>query len=301
MTTTDLLVDRSLPRIIGYTSIASNMGELGNKGFELTLNSTNIKKQNFQWTSNLVFSFNRNKIKHLYGEMIDVLDEEGNVIGQKEADDITNGWFIGQAIDRIWDYEVLGVWQLGEKDEAAVYGKEPGDMKLKDVNEDGLLVPMDDKIFQGYKKPQYRLGLRNDFTLFKNFEISMFIRADLDYYGINNLHLNSGSNADYERRNRIDRPYWYYDNPINDYARMNSDVASPSFNYWENRTFVRLQDFSIAYNVPKSKLSKYKIQNLKLFLSFRNMFTFSGWEHFDPESGTSMMPKYSSIGINISL
>ncbi|MCD6355535.1 MAG: SusC/RagA family TonB-linked outer membrane protein, partial [Prolixibacteraceae bacterium] len=301
MTTTDLLLNRSLPRIIGYTSVASNLGELGNKGFELTLNSTNINKQNIRWNSSLNFSFNRNEIKHLYGEMIDVMDDEGNVVGQKEADDIGNRWFIGEALDRIWDYEVLGVWQLGEEEQAAVYGKQPGDIKLKDQNDDGILNPTDDKIFQGYKRPQYRIGFRNDLILFKNFEISAFIRADLGFYGSNSLHKNSGSNSDFERRNRMYRPYWTTNNPINDYARLNSDTDSPGFTYWENRSFMRLQDLSVAYNVPKSKLSKYKIQSLKIFLNFRNVLTFTGWQHYDPESQTTRMPKYSSIGINVSL
>jgi hypothetical protein len=233
--------------------------------------------------------------------MVDVLDEEGNVIGTKEADDIGNGWFIGQSLDRIWDYEILGVWQLGEEEAAAVYGKQPGDIKLKDQNDDGILTPTDDKIFQGYTRPQYRLGLRNDLILFKNFEISAFIRADLGYYGANNLHKNSGSNSDFERRNRMYRPYWTIDNPINDYARLNSDTDSPGFTYWENRSFVRLQDLSVAYKVPKAKLTKYKIQGLKVFVNFRNLLTFTGWEHYDPESGTSRMPMYSSIGINVSL
>jgi len=301
MTTTDLLLNRSLPRIIGYSSVASNMGELQNKGLELTLNSRNMNKQNFQWNSNVVFSFNRNEIVHLYGEMVDVLDEDGNVIGEKEADDIGNGWFIGEALDRILDYEVLGVWQFGEEEAAAVYGKQPGDIKLRDVNDDGVLNPTDDKTFQGYNRPQYRVGFRNDFVIYKNFEVSAFIRADLGYQGVNNLHKNSGSNGDFERRNRMYRPYWTTDNPINDYARLNSDTDSPGFKYWENRGFVRLQDLSVAYNVPKSKLTKYKIERLKFFVSFRNLLTFTEWEHYDPESGTTRMPKYTSIGINVSL
>jgi TonB-linked SusC/RagA family outer membrane protein len=301
MTTKDLLLNRSLPRIIGYTSVAANLGQLGNKGLEFTLNSTNINKTNVKWNSNLVFSFNRNKIKHLYGEMIDVVDENGNITGQREADDIGNEWFIGQALDRIWDYKILGIWQEDEAEQAAVYGKQPGDFKLRDVNNDGVLNPNDDKIFQGYKKPKYRLGLRNDVVLLRNFELSAFLRADLGYYGVNNLHLNSRNNADYERRNRMYRPYWTPDNPVNDYARLNSDSQSPSFNYWEDRSFVRLQDVSLSYNIPQSKLSKYKIQGLKVFLNFRNLLTFTGWEHYDPESQTAMMPKYSNMGLNITL
>jgi TonB-dependent starch-binding outer membrane protein SusC len=301
MTTTDLLLNRSLPRIIGYTSVAANLGELGNKGFEVTLSSTNMNKQNIKWNSNLVFSFNRNKIEHLYGEMVDVVDEQGNVIGQREADDIGNGWFIGKALDRIWDYEVIGVWQMDEAEEAEVFGKEPGDMKLRDVNDDGILTPLDDKVFQGYKKPQYRLGLRNDLVLFNNIEISAFIRGDLGVYGANNLHKNLVSQNAYERMNYQVIKFWTKENPINDYARLSSDCFSPTFNYWENRSFVRLQDFTVAYNFPRSKLHRYSIEGLKLFVTFRNLLTITGWENYDPESGTSLMPKYSSIGINIRL
>ncbi len=301
MTTYDLLLNRSLPRIIGYTSVVSNLGELANKGFELTLNTQNIEQNFFDWNSTFVFSFNRNKIKHLYGEMIDVVDENGTVIGQKEADDIGNGWFINEALDRVWDYEILGVWQLDEKDEAAEYGKQPGDMKLRDVNQDGVLIPTDDKIFQGYKRPQYTLGLRNEFRVLNHFSITAFIRADLGFYGVNNLHLNSGSNSDYERNNRIYRPYWRPDNPINDYARLNSNTNSPGFNYWEERSFLRLQDLSIAYQVPESFLNRAGIQSLKLFVSSRNLLTVTKWNHYDPESQTNMMPKIFTGGVHIVL
>jgi TonB-dependent starch-binding outer membrane protein SusC len=301
MTTNDLLLDRSLPSIIGYTSVASNLGELGNKGFELTLNTTNINKADFRWNSNLVFSFNRNKIKHLYGDMNDVLDDEGNVIGQKEADDLGNQWFIGEAIDRIWDYKILGIWQLEEAEQAAIYGRQPGDVKLLDVNDDGVLSPMDDKIFQGYRRPRFRIGLRNDLIVFKNFEISAFLRADLGFYQANNLPLNDGHPSHYDRFNNMYSPYWTKEKPTNDYGRLGSNNSSPNVTRWENSSFLRLQDLSVAYNVPKAKLSKYKIQNLKIFLNLRNSLTFTGWSHYDPESGTEMMPKISSIGISASL
>ena len=72
--------------------------------------------------------------------MVDVMDASGNVIGQKEADDITNRWFIGHAIDQIWEPRILGVWQMGEETEAAKYMVVfPGDFKIKDVNNDGKI------------------------------------------------------------------------------------------------------------------------------------------------------------------
>ncbi len=63
-------------------------------------------------------------------------DADGNVIGQREADDIKNKRFIGHDIDEIWDYKVVGIWQEEEREEAAKYGQQPGDVHLldKDMN-----------------------------------------------------------------------------------------------------------------------------------------------------------------------
>ena len=100
--TKDLLIERTLPELIGFSSVMSNLGEVENKGIELSLTSKNIDTKNFAWSSTFNFTLNRNKIVHLYGDMVDVLDENGNVVGQKEADDIKNKWFIGKSLDEIW-------------------------------------------------------------------------------------------------------------------------------------------------------------------------------------------------------
>ncbi len=126
-----------------------------------------------------------------------------------------------------------------------------------------------------------------------------FIRADLGYWGANSLHLNTGDPSSYYSSNSYNAPYWTIDNPINNYGRL-AGSTTPAINYYQSRSFVRLQDLSIAYNVPGPILSKYSIQRLKLFLSFRNILTYTPWDNFDPESGTYPMPKTSSIGINVS-
>ena len=85
-------MDRAMPEISGYGKIASNLGELANQGAELTLSSVNVNTRNVRWGTTFTYSTNKNEIKHLYGDMIDVLDAEGNVIGQREDDDVQNGW-----------------------------------------------------------------------------------------------------------------------------------------------------------------------------------------------------------------
>ncbi len=297
MVTTDLLLLRSLPAIVGYKSVMSNMGQLDNKGFELTLNSRNYTKKDFSWNSSLVFSFNRNKIVHLYGDMIDVKDKSGNVIGKKEADDKTNGWFIGESIDRIWDYRSTGIWQLGEENVSKTFGKAPGDVKLFDPDGNGIST-QEDKEFIGYRKPRYNIGLRNDISFLKNFSFSCFIRADLGQMSTNALLMHTNQSED--RQNAYNLPYWTPENPINNYTRLNT-VNTPGFTFYETRSFVRLQDASFSYTIPRHISQKAKINNCKLYLSGRNMLTFTKWSGWDPESGNTPMPRTLTFGIDLTL
>ena len=172
--TKDLLIERTLPELIGFSSVMSNLGEVENKGIELSLTSKNIDTKNFAWSSTFNFTLNRNKIVHLYGDMVDVLDENGNVVGQKEADDIKNKWFIGKSLDEIWGLEVIGVWQQDEAEEAKKYGVAPGDFKLRDVDGNGQYTD-EDKVFQGTTSPKFTWTLRNDFKIYKNIDVSFML------------------------------------------------------------------------------------------------------------------------------
>ena len=173
MTTSDLLMNRILPRVTGFTSIMANLGELGNKGFEMTLNTINYSQPAVTWKSSVVFSLNRNKIKKLFGDV-----GTYTLLGQEQTGDVpdyTNQWFPGQPLDIIWNYNVTGIWQTDEAAAAKVYNLEPGDYKVLDVDGDGKLINLNDKQFMGHDAPQYRLGLRNDVTFLKNFTASLFL------------------------------------------------------------------------------------------------------------------------------
>src|SRR5690606_29727879 len=154
--TKDLLVARALPDIIGFNSVAANLGELEIKGFEISLNSNLMRRENYEGNGSFNFALHPRKIKKLYSDMEDITNAQGNVIGQREKDDIKNRWFIGQDPDRIWNYERIGVWQIGEEEEAEKYGMQPGDFKYKDQNNDGFLTEEDDKVFQHYTTPRFR-------------------------------------------------------------------------------------------------------------------------------------------------
>ena len=299
MDTKDLLVDRSLPSVTGYSSVATNLGHINNRGFELTLNTTNIKRNNFNWKTSVNFSLNRNEIKSLYGNMENILDESGNIIGKREADDINNKWFIGHAIDEIWDYEILGVWQIGEEEEAAKYKLAPGDFKLNDFGGDYKFTN-DDKKFLGYQNPRFRWSLRNDFSILKDIDFSFSLYS---YWGHKDVFNEAKHNPTMtlDRFNSFKIPYWTAENPRNDFARLNSNMAGVAYNVWWDRSFIRLDNISVSYNFPKATLNNYKIQNLKILLTARNVAVWTkDYTFWDPEY-TGPTPSYVTLGIRLSL
>lgn len=295
-TTKDLLTARSLPSITGFSSVTANLGKLRNKGIELTLNANIFKCDNFEWAASSTFSMNRRKIVSLYGDMVDILDAEGNIVGKEEADDPENGWFIGEDPDRIWAYERVGVWQLGEEKEAAIYGCKPGDFKYKDQNGDGVMNT-EDKVFQGYKTPRYRWSMRNDFNFYKNFQFSFTLYSYLGYYGSFNEAANYNEGSPY-RYSSYDLPRWTRENPTNDYARIGSYNAGTN---WVKKSFLRLDNISFSYNVPKNFLRRFSIQSMRLSITARNVAVWAPhWSFWDPENG-SLSPRTFNLGVNFSL
>ena len=221
-----------------------------------------------------------------------------------EVPDFTNQWFPGKALDVIWDYERIGIWQVDEADEAAVYNMVPGDFKSVDVNGDGAYIDLIDKQFIGFTRPRYRIGFRNDFDFLKNFTATIFIRADLGHKGAYSNALNSGHESNDRRsRNVGPVPYWTPQNPINDYARLNVNFAGygGGFMYYAPRSFVRIQDVSIAYNLPGNLIERIYLKGARIFISSRNLATFTEWPGWDPESGNIPMPRTYTLGINITL
>jgi len=302
MSTTDLLMNRILPRVTGFSNITTNLGEVRNRGFEMTLNTRNINKPNFSWKSSFVFSLNRNKIISLFGDTATY-----TLLGQKrtgEVPDFTNKWFPGEAIDVVWDYDVVGIWQQHEADAAKKYGMQPGDFKSVDVNEDGKYVDVVDKQFIGYKVPRYRFGLRNDFTFLKSFTASVFVRAELGQIGAYDVALNGGFESnDRWNRNNGPVPYWTAQNANNEYARLNVNTGGygGGLMIYKPRSFVRIQDVSLAYDLPAAAMHRIKMNNLQFFGSIRNLATFTKWPGWDPESGMSPMPRTFTLGLNCSL
>jgi TonB-linked SusC/RagA family outer membrane protein len=293
-TTMDLLLNRRLPTLTGYTSIMDNLGSVSNKGIELTLNTRNITSKNFSWSTDLNFSANRNKILSIYGD---------------GKDDIGNKWFIGKSLGAIYDYKMIGVWQVGEDPSHSDPTAKPGDLKYEDIDKDGKITSLD-RVYQGTLYPKWTGGINNTFN-YKNFHLNLFIHTfqgalKQSQFGV------TGSAGRVNIPNEL-ADYWTPENKSNTRASLSTTKGS---NYPVNQSFTRLKDITLSYTFSPSLCDKFKIGSLTTYLSGRNIYTFTNWIGEDPElelqfnqAGTASpgpqdfpYPQVSSyvFGINIS-
>ncbi len=298
-TTTDLLWNMVLPRMTGFSQIATNLGEVSNSGLEIALQATPIENNDFSWNLNLNFSTNNNKIVTLLGE-----DEDGD---GKEDDLIASGLFIGRSLGTIYNYEIDGLWQVTDD---IMDGFSPGNYKIVDQNGDGNISPEEDRVFLGRTEPAYRIGFQNTMR-YKNFTFRFFINAIQGggnrYLGANTTSGIPGTTGTAQNANWFD--FYDYWSPNNPDAKYNIPWAPGQINAprYFSRSFVRLQDISLAYQLRSDFAQQIGVQGLKLFVSGKNILTLTDWDGWDPETGQGIgasnafpVMKAYTLGIDVS-
>ncbi|MCO5934185.1 SusC/RagA family TonB-linked outer membrane protein [Mucilaginibacter sp. RB4R14] len=295
--TTGLIVKRELLQLQGFatSNLYTNIGEVNNKGIEVLIEGKIIQSRNFNWSATGTFYLNRNKINHLYGEY-QTKDAAGNTI-TKENDDRGNGWFVGHDIDAVWDYKIQGVWQTPEVDEAKKYGAVPGDFKLQDMNGD-FKFTNDDKVFLGSTAPKFNWSLRNDFNFFKHFDFSFMLVSSIGQLKQFNQAINNAGGVGYGRQSSYALPYWTPDNPINDYARLNSGSSGTAINVWRKASFVRLQTVSLGYTFAPALIKRVGMSSAKIFVNATNAAVISDWPLWDPQN-SGPTPRFLAAGVNV--
>ena len=285
--TSDLLLPMILPGHTGFTEVISNVGKTETRGIDLSINTVNFDTKDFKWTTDLTFSANKEEITAL----------------NTNQNDVGSGWFIGSPTKVFYDYEKIGIWQTSEAAEAAKYGQEPGDIKVRDQNNDGAIDANNDRKVLGQQTPKWTAGLNNRFE-YKGWELSFFLYARVGHLIQNEAAANfnpSGWN------NSIACDYWTPENPTNAYPRPNfnkneSMLYKSTLAYCKGN-FLKIKDITFGYSFPKQMISKLNMSKLRIYTTLKNFFTFSAVDDYDPERGGSNsypMTKQVVFGINVS-
>ena len=276
--TEDLILDDKLPTSTGFDSAIANVGEIENSGVEITLNTVNVSKGDFKWSSDLTFTANKDKVIKLAGGI---------------TEDKGNGRFVGESVRAYYTYKFEGIWQTDEATEAAVYGQVPGQVKVADLNDDDK-INSDDRTIVGKGTPDWTAGLRNQIS-YKNWDMSFFMytRRGLMY---SNAYLNASygdiNNDRYNRSSELN--YWTATNPSNEYFSpltgpgLNANNESKGGNTrvalsYQMADFVRISDITFGYSLPQNILDELGVSRLRIYGQVQNPFVFSDFLSFDPE------------------
>ncbi len=286
-TTNDLLFDVNIPAITGFQTVRTNVGSVNNKGIEVSLTTSNIASPAFKWSTTFNVSANRNKIVQLVG-----LDANGDGV---EDDLVNSNLFIGRPIQTIYDLQVNGIYQLGDKIPAGFY---PGTYRVVDANGDGKFTRLDDRVFIGNQEPAYRFSVLNTFD-YKGFTLSAFFNSvqggkdsylGANYNGIGSVL--SDNSRRYNYFSAID--YWSPSNPNAEYPRSAVGPALAPTVY-RSRNFVRLQDVSLTYHFGKAITDKLRSDGLSVFVSGKNLITWTNWKGWDPETGVGLVDNFGAF------
>ncbi|TZF82238.1 TonB-dependent receptor [Pedobacter sp. BS3] len=288
--TSDLLLTVQLPTQTGYNSRIANIGKTSNKGVELTINSNNIRKPKFSWSTSLTLAHNDQMVNDIGG-----LDRIPTYINPYGAQYMMYGYVQGRPLNALWGMQYAGVWKTqAEIDQNAIDKKyasastayyTPGRQRYIDQNHDGVLNN-DDLVYLGNADPYLYGGLQNTFKI-KRFYVSFYFNYSLGgkIYNPTELFMGTGTYLSNQYRYMVNA--WHpVRNPNSDYPRADSKDDIPNDRFVHSATFLRLKNASVSYSFDLAKATKNKLNSLTLTASGNNLYLWKYYNGYDPEVST---------------
>lgn len=281
----DLLASEYLPTQTGFSAVTSNLDAVvDNKGWEIELNTVNIKTKNFTWTTNFNITVPRNKLVKF-----DNLENTGYY----------NSYTIGKSINQVRGYKYLGV------------DNQTGLPIVEDVNGDGVISSSEDYQYLGTTDPKFYGGLNNTFQ-YKNFtlDVEFYFRNRSMQYGYLWLYYNP-IGMEYNVTRDMANNYWTTPGQDAKYPALtttsSSDVYQSYYYYltysdyaYSSGSFLRLKNISLSYNLPKKALDKLGISNLRLYTQVKNLKTWTNYDSYDPETFSGVpLAREIVFGLNL--
>ncbi|PQA91018.1 TonB-linked outer membrane protein, SusC/RagA family [Chryseobacterium piscicola] len=325
-----MLLQTVLPASTGYSTTFKNIGSMKNTGMEFTMNSINLKSENFRWSTDANIGFNKSKVLSL---------DEGRSfrnfsVGSNRAGMVTYYATVGEELGDMYGYVYQGIYTTDDFTQApngvltlnpgvvkpASGTPKPGDIKFAADNEKGdqftrKLVKI------GNGTPDFIGGLSNNFS-YKGFDLAVFMKFSVggDIYNATKHSLspyalyqnvpsefgdnyyrvvdpNTGQAATTLARlkelnpNEADR-LWSLGTTNSSY------ITYPSSYYVEDGSYLRISMVTLGYSFPKEFLSTVKLTNARIYATINNLATITGYSGFDPEvsaaSGVTVTPGYDN-------
>lgn len=281
--TRDMLVKASIPITSGFedtTTTYTNAGKVRNQGIEMSLHTINLTGE-LGWETNLTATYNKNKIKDLNSDVPYYINQINNSYVTMLAKDYPINVFYGYVTDGIFQN------QSEVNTHAVQPGAEPGDIRFRDLSNDGVINDSDRTVI-GNPNPSWLFSMNNSLS-YKGFELSVFLQgiAGNKIYNANNID-NTGMAAAYNQTTDVLKR-WQGEGTSNSMPR--AVFGDPNQNtrvsdrFVENGSYLRLKNITLSYTFPKQWLQKAQIENARLSLSCENVATITGYSGFDPEVG----------------
>ncbi|WFE82733.1 TonB-dependent receptor [Parabacteroides chongii] len=284
--TRDLLYKATLPPSSGYSSMLRNLGRIDNKGFEISINTINMKGK-VNWTTNLNITSNKSIVKDLG------TDVYGNKIQRIDAPISGGNWFplfVGKAPFQLYGYEIEGIYQTDE--EARLNGeatKKAGDYRYKDT--DGKAgITTGDKTIIANTQPKFTFGLTNTIN-WNNFEFSFLMIGSIGGDIVNEFNKSiTNIGGTWNIRKDVWENHWTPEHPNAKYARASASTkdylafGDPNSIWVENGSYLRFKDIKLAYTLPTQWFSGTHKPNISLYVSGQNLITITSYSHYDPEA-----------------
>lgn len=280
----------------GVNAPWSNLGNMQNKGYDITLGYTTKNIENFSWNSTLTFSHYKNELLSIPEGL--PLFEKINTNGFIPVE-VTNS-VIGNPIGMFYGYVTDGLFtsldqlnaapiQFGQTVGTAAGQTYLGDVKYKDINGDGK-IDEGDKTLMGNPHPDFTFGFTNNFK-YKNIDLSVFVQGSEGNEILNLTRRNGTLNADYFYNQLSEATnFWTPTNPNTNIPRPIKSSSNRNIEisdrYVEDGSYVRIQNVTFGYSLPQSFLSKAKISKIRLYGSVQNLYTFTKYSGYDPEIGS---------------
>lgn len=292
--TTDLLYQVPVEGASGFTTIWDNLGDIHNEGFEIELNTHNLTGE-FTWDTSFNMSYNKNEVKSI-GK------DDTPIYSGFDKNNPSNILCVGKPINTFYMYDAIGVWQSQAEIDAysAAHGNQPvtfegkqivpGDIRYRDVNNDGKFDKDNDRDYLGSPTPKFIFGMTNTFT-YKNFDLSVLLTAQTggSIFGVLGRAIDRpGMGAKSNVMGCWRDAWWSEDEPGNGkvpYILSTTTGTTLDSRWLYSSNYLRIKNLTLGYKLP---INPKFISYARIYVSIENVAKWdSYYGGFSPESANA--------------